>query len=141
MAAERGASTGEGVDDERVVDDEFLPVVVRQSPRYGRFLGAGIVGGLLVAAILTFVSGAATEAGDPFGAGAAASLYSFGVMAAVCVACGLLLMGTLALVLDRIVSKHARPARAEHLTTLVMDLDAPANDDVPRWVSDDEDLS
>ena len=65
MAAERGASAGEGVDDERVVDDEFLPVVVRQSPRYGRFLGAGIVGGLLVAAILTFVSGAATRGRRP----------------------------------------------------------------------------
>ncbi|HYJ48892.1 MAG TPA: hypothetical protein VEX12_03160 [Microbacterium sp.] len=140
MAAERGASAGEGVEDEHVVDDEFLPVVVRPSPRYGRFLGAGIILGLLVAAALTFFSGNGPDAADPLGAGASGVLRVFGVYAAFCVACGLLLMGTLALVLDRVVSKRARPARAEHVTTLVVDLDAPANDKAPRWVRDEDDL-
>ena len=58
-------------------------------------------------------------------------LRVFGVYAAVCVGVGLLIMGLLAIVLGRISSKHARPARAEHATTLVMDLESPVNDDVP----------
>ena len=140
MAAERGAAAGEGVDDERVVDDEFLPVVVRPSPRYGRFLGAGIFLGLLTAVLLTFLSGTGPDGADVLGAGASGILRVFGVYAAVCVAGGLLLTGTLALVLDRIVSRHARSAQAEHLTTLVVDLDAPVHDDVPRWVRDEDDL-
>ncbi|GAA3201219.1 hypothetical protein [Microbacterium terregens] len=139
MAAERGSSADEGIENGRVVDDEFLTVVVRPSPRYGRFLGAGIVLGLVVAAILTFATGWA--GGDPFGGGASGWLRVFGVSAAVCVAAGLLVTGTLALVLDRIVSGHARPARAEHVTTLVVDLDAPADDDEPPWVRDVDDLS
>ena len=141
MAAERGPSAGEGVEDEHVVDDEFLSVLVRPSPRYGRFLGAGIVLGLLVAVILTFIAGNGPDATDPLGAGASGVLRVFGVYAAFCVACGLLLMGTLALVLDRVVSKRARPARAEHVTTLVVDLDAPANDRAPRWVRDEDDVT
>jgi len=140
MAAERGASAGGGVDDERVVDDEFLPVVVRPSPRYGRFLGTGIALGLLTAIVLTFVSGSGPDAGDALGAGASGVLRVFGVYAAVCIAAGLLLMGTLALVLDRIVSRHAHAARAEHVTTLVVDLDAPVDDDVPPWVRDEDDV-
>ncbi|MCR2762662.1 hypothetical protein NQ152_03975 [Microbacterium sp. zg.B48] len=139
MAAERGASADGGVDDGRVVDEEFLTVVVRPSPRYGRFLGAGIVLGLVAAAIITFTSSGA--AGDPFDAGASGLLRVFGVAAGVCVAAGLLITGTLALILDRIVSAHARPARAEHVTTIVVDLDAPADDEAPQWARDADDLT
>jgi hypothetical protein len=50
-------------------------------------------------------------------------------------------MGLLAIALGRASAKRAHPARAEHDTTLVVDLAAPVNDDVPRWVRDSEDLT
>lgn len=149
MAAERRASAGEGSDDERVVDErvvdervideEVTTVVVHSSPRYGRFLAIGVILGLLVAAILTFASGVDADPGGPLST-ASGVLRVFGVSAAVCVGAGLVLMGSLAIVLDRRSSKRARAARAAHATTLVMDLDAPANDDIPAWVRDEDDL-
>ncbi len=141
MAAERADSAGEGDDDERVVDEEVLAVVVRPSPRYGRFLGVGIVAGLIVAVVLTFITGAGEDPGGPLSTGASGALRVFGVTAAVCVSVGLVVMGTLALILDHISSKHARRASAEHATTLVVDLDAPAGDEVPAWVRDADDLT
>lgn len=141
MAAERGFSAGGGIDDEHVVDDEFLPVVIRKAPRYGRLLGFGVFGGLIVAAILTFASSTGAGPGDPFDSGASALLRVFGIYAAVCIACGLLLMGTFGLILDRLASTHARHARAEHVTTLVVDLEAPVDDTVPRWARDADDLA
>ncbi|MET0829907.1 MAG: hypothetical protein ABWY26_10325 [Microbacterium sp.] len=140
MAAERGDRARRGVEDEHVIDEEVLPVVVHSSPRYGRFLGIGVVLGLLVAGILTFVSGLTGDPGGPLSTGASGVLRVFGVYGAVCVGVGLLVMGLLAIVLDRVSSKHARSARAEHATTIVMDLESPVNDDVPRWVRDEDDL-
>ena len=68
-------------------------------------------------------------------------LRVFALYAAVCVAVGLVVMGVLAMVLDRRSLKRAHAAHAEHATTLVMDLESPVNDDVPRWVRDADDLS
>ena len=45
-----------------------------------------------------------------------------------------------AIALDRRSLRRARAAHAEHATTLVMNLDSPANDDVPPWVRDVDDL-
>jgi len=141
MAAERREPAGKGVDDEHVIDQEVLPVFVHSSPRYGRFLFIGIVLGLLVAVTLTVVSGLTDDPGGPLSTGVSGVLRVFGVYAAVCVGVGLLVMGLLAIILGRVAAKHGRSARAEHDTTLVMDLDAPVNDDVPRWVRDADDLS
>lgn len=141
MAAERGDPAGKGFDDEHIIDQEVLPVIVHSSPRYGRFLAIGVVLGLLAAAILTFVSGLTGDPGGPLSAGLSGVLRVYGVYAAVCVGLGLLVMGLLAIVLDRRSAKHARSARAEHATTLVLDLESPVNDDIPAWVRDADDLS
>lgn len=139
MAAQRGGPADEGIDDEHVVDDEFLPVRVRSSPRYGRFLGAGIVLGLVLAATMTFLSGPPTN--EAVAAGMPEVMRVFGVSAAICVAAGLLVSGSLALVLDHVVSKRARLARAEHVTMLVVDMDAPVRDERPPWLRDADEPS
>lgn len=140
MAAGQGESADERTGDERVVDEEVTSVVVHSSPRYGRFLGIGVVLGLVAATILTFVSGVGAGSGGPLSAGTSGALRVFGVSAAVCVGAGLVLMGTLAIILDRAASQRARAATAAHATTLVMNLEGPANDDVPTWVRDSDDL-
>jgi hypothetical protein len=139
MAARRGDPAGRGVEDEHVVDQEVLPVVVHSSPRYGRFLGIGIALGLLAGAALTLLSGIGDPDG-PLSAGAGGVLRVFAVYAAACVGVGLVVMGLLAVALDRHSLRRARAAHAEHATTLVMDLDSPVNDDVPQWVRDADDV-
>lgn len=139
MATQRGS--GWPADHEHVVDDEIIDVVVRRSPRYGRFLGLGIVAGILIAASLTAVLGFSDEPGGAISTGASGVLRVFGVYAAIFVGIGLVVMGSLAVILDRLALKRAISARAHHNITLVMDLDSPVNDDVPRWVRDSEDLT
>ena len=141
MAARRGDAAGRDTADEHVVDQEYLDVVVHTSPRYGRFLGIGVTVGLVVAAILTLVAGVTADPGGPLSTGAGGVLRVFALYAAVCVAVGLVVMGVLAMVLDRRSLKRAHAAYAEHATTLVMDLESPVNDDVPPWVRDADDLS
>ena len=141
MAARRGDAAGRDTDDEHVVDQEVLAVVVHSSPRYGRFLGIGVGAGLLVAAILTFVAGITDDPGGPLSTGAGGVLRVFALYAAVCVAVGLVVMGVLAMMLDRASLKRAKAAHAEHATTLVVDMRSPVNDDVPRWVRDADDQS
>ena len=140
MAAPRGGSADREVGDEHVVDQEVLSVAVHSSPRYGRFLGIGVFVGLAAAITLTFLSSLSASPGGPLSTGAGGVLRVFAVYAAVCVGFGLLVMGLLAIVLGRATAKRVRSARAEHDTTLVVDLEAPVNDDVPRWVRDSEDL-
>ena len=139
MAARRGDPAGRSVDDEHVVDQEVLPVVVHSSPRYGRFLGIGIVFGLLAGAVLTLLSGI-DDPGGPLSTGASGVLRVFAIYAAACVGIGLVVMGLLAVALDRRSLRRARAAHAEHATTLVMDLDSPVSDDVPQWVRDADDV-
>ncbi len=141
MDAEPGSPESSGVDDERVVDHQVLPVVIRSTPRYGRFLWIGIVAGLLVAVALTFAAGRTEAPGGPMSTGAGGVLWVFAVYAAAAVATGLLVMGVLALFLARRGSLRPRAARASHDTTLRVDLRPPANDDIPRWVLDADDLA
>jgi hypothetical protein len=141
MAARRGDAARRDTDDEHVVDQEFLEVVVHSSPRYGRFLGIGVGVGLLVATVLTIIAGVTDEGGGPVSTGAGGILRVFALYAGVAVALGLLIMGLLAMMLDRRSLRRARAAHAEHATTLVMDLDSPVTDDVPLWVRDADDLS
>jgi hypothetical protein len=140
MAARRGDPAGENVEDEHVVDQEVLPVVVHSSPRYGRFLAIGIVVGLIAGGVLTFLSGLDDDPGGPLSTGPGGILRVFAIYAAVGVGIGLVVMGLLAIALDRRSLRRARAARAEHATTLVVNLDTPANDDVPPWVRDADDL-
>lgn len=140
MAARRGDAAREDTDDEHVVDQEFLAVVVHSSPRYGRFLGIGVALGLVIAAVLTFVAGINDDPGGPLSTGAGGVLRVFALYAAVWVAVGLVVMGVLAMLLDRAPLKRAKAAHAEHETTLVVDMRSPVNDDVPRWVRDADDL-
>ena len=141
MAAPRGGSAGREAGEEHVVDQEVLRVVVHSTPRYGRFLGIGVFVGLFAAVILTFLSSLTDAPGGPLSTGAGGVLRVFAVYAAVCVGAGLLVMGLLAIALGRAAAKRAHSAQAEHDTTLVVDLAAPVNDDVPRWVRDSEDLT
>lgn len=142
MARER---TGAPEDDDRgehehVVDEEWLSLGVHRAPRIGRFLLTGVIGGLVVAAILTAVAGASAEPGGPLSAGPSGYLRVFGVLAALCVGVGLLVSGLTAIALDRVVGRRSRPVIAEHATTLVDDLISPVSDDIPQWVRDAEDL-
>ena len=139
MAARRGDPAGRSADDEHVVDQEVLPVVVHSSPRYGRFLGIGIAVGLLAGAALTLLSGI-DDPGGPLSTGAGGVLRVFAIYSAACVGVGLVVMGLLAVALDRHSLRRARAAHAEHATTLVMDLTSPVNDDVPQWVRDADDV-
>ncbi len=136
MARARAAAPGPPDDDDHVVDDEVVSVVVRRSPRYGRFLILGIVGGLLVAGVLTAIEAATGDPGGPLSTGASGFLRVFGALAAVCVGIGLLVTGLLAIVLDRVVGRRIRPETAERATVLTDDLKSPVSDDPPRWVGD-----
>lgn len=140
MAARRGEPAGTDDDHEHVIDQEVLPVIVHSTPRYGRFLALGVAAGLVMAVILTVAAGSAADPGGPMSAGASGVLRVFGVYAAVCVAAGLLVMAVLALVLGSRSGRRGHPARAEHATTLVMDLDTPGSDDAPRWVGEADDV-
>jgi hypothetical protein len=126
---------------EHVVDEEVRAVVVHSSPRYGRFLGIGVVAGLVAAAVLTALASITDAPGGPLSTGAGGVLRVFAIYAAVCVGVGLLGMGLLAMSLDRRSLKRATRAHAEHATTLVVNLDAPASDDVPQWVRDADDVT
>lgn len=123
-------------DDDHIVDDEVVSVVVRRSPRYGRFLGIGIAGGLVVAGILTAIEAVTGDPGGPLSTGASGFLRVFGALAAVCVGAGLLIMGVLAIVLDRVVGRRIRPETAERATVLTDDLVSPVSDDPPKWIGD-----
>lgn len=137
MAAPRAAAPDP--DDEHVVDHEVRAVVVHSSPRYGRFLMIGVVLGVIAGVLLTIIAALTDDPGGPLSSGSGGVLRVFALYAAACIAVGLVVMGVLAMALDRRSLARARAARAEHATTLVLDLDAPVNDDIPQWVRDAED--
>jgi len=136
MARARAAAADPPDGDDHIVDDEVVSVVVRRSPRYGRLLMIGIFGGLIVAGILTAIEAATGDPGGPLSTGASGFLRVYGALAAVCVGVGLLVMGVLAIVLDRVVGRRIRPETAERATVLTDDLVSPVSDDPPRWVGD-----
>lgn len=138
MAAPRGASGDFG--DEHVVDHEVRAVVVHSSPRYGRFLLIGVVLGVIAAVLLTVIAALTGDPGGPLSTGSGGVLRVFALYAAAGIAVGLVVMGLLAMALDRRSLARARAAHAEHATTLVVDLQAPASDEIPHWVRDADDL-
>ncbi|MGQ2914754.1 hypothetical protein [Microbacterium aurantiacum] len=140
------ARTGAADDDDRsrhehVVDEEWVSLGVRRAPRVGRFLFIGLFGGLATAIILTIVAGFTAPPGGPLSNGPSGYLRVFGVLAALCIGLGLLVMSVLAIVLDRFVGVRTSPVIAEHATTLHDDLTSPVGDDPPRWVRDAADLA
>ncbi|GAA2980942.1 putative membrane protein [Microbacterium terrae] len=124
--------------DDHIVDEELREVVVRRTPRYGRIFGIGIAGGLVAAVIVVALSGG--PSGLP-ATGAAGVMRGFGVVAAVCVAVGLLVSAIVVIVLDRRASRRVHPGTADHTTSLSDDLAHPVTDDAPRWVRDEDDLA
>ncbi len=90
-------------------------VRVRRSPKYSVFLVLGAGVGLLVAMILTFAFDGSTTGSPNTG-----MVYSqgqvFGFLALVCVAAGLAVFGTVALILDRVVGRRTRDVRVDHET-------------------------
>ncbi|MFE1646385.1 hypothetical protein [Microbacterium sp. P01] len=126
---------------EYLLDEELLDVSVRRAPRIGRFLGMGIVLGLLASTVLTVASGMNEAAGGIVSSGPSGVLLVFGVLSAVCIGIGLVIFGGMALVLDRMMARTLRHSLAERATTLTDDLDTPSNDDLPKWVRDHEELS
>ncbi|GAB3603146.1 hypothetical protein [Microbacterium aureliae] len=141
MAGVRSAAAGgpDPSEHDHIVDDEVVSVVVRRSPRYGRFLLLGIVSGLVVAGILTAIAAATGDPGGPLSTGASGFLRVFGALAAVCVGAGLFLFGMLAIVLDRMIGRRQRAEIAERATVLTDDLTSPVSDDPPRWVDEQAD--
>lgn len=137
MAASPGAAPHEG--DEHVVDHEVRAVVVHSSPRYGRFLLIGVALGVIAAVLLTIVAAVTDAPGGPLSSGPGGVLRVFALYGAACIAVGLVVMGVLAMALDRRSLARARAVHAEHATTLVVDLHKPASDEIPQWVRDADD--
>lgn len=140
MAAARGTAPTGDEDADHVVDEEILGVVVRPAPRYGRFIGVGIGAGLVTAVALTIVAGFVGGESSPVAAGISGVLRVFGIYAVVFVAIGLLVSSSVAMLLERRARRRAIMTRAQHDTSIVVDLDRPVNDDIPQWVRDADDL-
>jgi len=89
-------------------------VTVRRSPRYGRFIGLGLLVGAVVALILTVSFPDSAEYGK-------GQVFGFLLLA-----CGAIFVGVgalIALLLDRALAKRAGSAVAEHESTHLVDGD------------------
>lgn len=133
MAGARGAAAEIPSENDHIVDDEVVSVVVRRSPRYGRFLLVGVLLGIAAAGLLTWIEAATGGPGGPLTTGASGFLRVFGALAAVCVGAGLLIFGMLAIVLERMIGRRGHAEIAERATVLTDDLISPVSDDPPRW--------
>lgn len=85
---------------------------LRRSPRYGVFLLAGAVLGVIVAGVLTLLFG--DEQLSAYTNVRYSSGQVFGFLALVGVAVGLALGGIVALVLDRVVGRRTREVTISH---------------------------
>lgn len=94
---------------------EIVEARVRRSPRYSRFLVVGAVIGVVVAAILAF--GVERVDMPQVGEAVFSDGQVFGFLSLIGIATGLLLGGTVALILDRIVGRTTRTVRVDHETT------------------------
>ncbi|WP_125130172.1 potassium transporter Trk [Microbacterium sp. 10M-3C3] len=88
-------------------------VRVRRAPKYGVFLIAGAVLGLIVAAILT-TAFQGTAQPSPTTGTVYTPLQVFGFVALICVPIGLALGGAVAVILDLTVGRRTRDLRAGH---------------------------
>ncbi len=97
---------------------ESAEATVRRVPRYGVFMGIGVVLGIVAAGILTMVGSyepsAALDVVYP-----PAQVFGFALLWTAPI--GLALGGALALVLERIGRRHDRVVRVEHETVVASD--------------------
>jgi hypothetical protein len=102
---------------EHWVSDEIVAAKVRSVPRYGVFLTLGFVLGAIVALILTFTYRGTVEASQITGA-----MYSpmqvFGFLTLILGAIGMGVAGCVALILDRVIGRHARTVIADRETVV-----------------------
>src|SRR5690606_5593065 len=99
---------------------------VRRVPRFGVFMGAGVVLGIIAAGILTLIgSGEPSEAtGVAYPAG-----QVFGFLLLWTVPIGLALGGVVALILERVVRRGQRTVHVEHERIAVTEEDEAEGDD------------
>ncbi|WP_439591290.1 potassium transporter Trk [Microbacterium sp.] len=94
-------------------EDRIESVRVRRAPKISVFLALGAGVGILVALILTFSFGGASDVSPNTGL-----VYTqgqvFGFLALICITAGVALGAVVALILDRRSSKHTREVRADH---------------------------
>lgn len=97
---------------------ETVEATVRRVPRYGVFMGIGVVLGIIVAGILTMVG--SYEPSD-----AVNVVYPpgqvFGFLLLWTVPIGLALGGVVGLILERVSRRHDRTVRVEHETIVTND--------------------
>lgn len=97
---------------------ETVEATVRRVPRYGVFMGIGVVLGIIVAGILTMV-------GSYEPSEAANVVYPpgqvFGFLLLWTVPAGLALGGVAGLILERVSRRHDRTVRVEHETIITND--------------------
>jgi NhaP-type Na+/H+ or K+/H+ antiporter len=95
-----------------VVHEEIVTLRVRRAPRYGVFLAAGALLGILAALILTF----AIDGSDlsPYTQVVYSQLQVFGFTALICIVVGVTLGAIAALVSERIVGRKVRDVAVDH---------------------------
>lgn len=110
---------------------QTVEATVRHVPRYGVFMGLGVVLGIIVAAILTF-------AGSFEESGALDVVYPpsqvFGFLLLWTVPIGLALGGVVALVLERTGRRHDRVVRVDRETIIAVD--EPVDEDPQTTLPD-----
>ncbi|WP_166315715.1 potassium transporter Trk [Microbacterium excoecariae] len=93
----------------RVTHTPQSRVGVRRSPKYGVFTALGVALGILAAVILATAFDGTTEQ-SPFTEVSYSQTQAFGFILLWCVPAGIALMMIVALILDRIASRHVRQA-------------------------------
>lgn len=97
---------------------QTVEATVRRVPRFGVFMGIGVVLGIIVAGILTLIG--SYEPSD-----AVNVVYPpgqvFGFLLLWTVPIGLALGGVVALIVERVVRRHDRVVRVEHETIIQSD--------------------
>ena len=109
-------SDGEAADpSETIVEDRIERVRVRRAPKFSMFVSVGAVVGLLTALALTYgYDGTANQSANT------GMVYSqgqvFGFLTLICVAVGVAVFATLAIVLDRRSSRRTREVTVDRET-------------------------
>lgn len=97
---------------------ETVKATVRRVPRYGVFMGIGVVLGIIAAGILTMVGGyEPSEALDVIYP--PSQVFGFALLWTVPI--GLALGGVVAIILERVARRHDRVVRVDHETIIESD--------------------
>ncbi len=95
-----------------LVHEEIVTLRVRRAPKYGVFLAAGAVLGILAALILTFaIDGSEVS---PYTQVVYSELQVFGFTALICVVVGATLGAIAALVFDRVGGRRVKDVAVDH---------------------------